>query len=131
MKKARNIFAVMMLVTLNLWAGAEHDHGAPTFQAPKGGVLKSTHHNHFELVKNQSSVSVYAYDQEGKAVSTKGFKMSAELEIPRKKSSPLKLTDQGTHWEASVDSQGAHRFTVKILIDDGKEKDYVKFTVEK
>ena len=124
------IAALVASATINAFAGAEHDHGAPTFQARKGGILKSTHSTHFELVKNHNTVTIYAYDQEGKSLTTKSLKLTGELEIPRKKVSPITLTDKSTHWETSIDSQGAHRFTLKVLIDDGKEKDYVKFTVE-
>lgn len=122
--------SLVMLTSVSALAGADHDHGAPTFQAPKGGVLKSTDTTHFELVKNQNVVSIYAYNKEGKNLPTKGFKLNADLELPRKKSSSIVLTDKTTHWETTVDTQGAHRFTLKINIDDGKEKDDVKFTVE-
>ena len=108
-----------------------HDHGAPTFQAPKGGVLKSTYMGHFELVKNQNSLSLYVYDDKGQALPTKKFKIDALLELPRKKANSISLIDKGTHWESTVDSKGAHRFTLKVNIDDGKEKDHVKFTIEK
>ena len=122
--------ALITFLSLAVWAGADHDHGAPSFQAPKGGVLKSTHSTHFELVKTDNLVSLYAYNQEGKSLKTKDYKLSAELELPRKKASAILFTDKLTHWETKVDSQGAHRFTLKILIDDGKDKDYVKFTIE-
>lgn len=130
--KIATVFAIVAaIVTVNFaWGGAEHDHGAPTFQAPKGGVLKSTHSAHFELVRNQNIVSIYAYDQKGQSLPTKGFRATAELELPRKKVSPISLIDKSTHWEATVDSKSAHRFTLKMLIDDGKDKDYVKFTIE-
>ena len=132
MKKMNFLIAALVaLSSVTTWAGAEHDHGAPTFQAPKGGVLKSTHSTHFELVKGENSVSIYAYSQDGKSIATSGLKLSADLELPRKKAAPLVLNDKSTHWEAAIDAQGAHRFTVKVTIDDGKEKDYVKFTIEK
>jgi hypothetical protein len=56
--------------------------------------------------------------------------MKAELELPRKKASPIELVDLSSHWETVVKAEGAHRFTIKLNIDDGKEKDHVKFTVE-
>lgn len=131
MKKFKLLLTILIVLTSsNIWAGPEHDHGAPTFQAPKGGILKSTHTTHFELVKNQNTVSLYAYDQEGRGLPTKDFKLTTDLELPRKKTAPITLNDKSTHWEATIDSQGTHRFTLKITIDDGKEKDDVKFTVE-
>lgn len=107
-----------------------HDHGAPTFQPPKGGVLKSALQGHFELVKSDDLISIYAYSKDGKALPTKGLTLGTTLELPRKKPAPLLLTDKGTHWEAKVDAQGTHRFTLKIAIDNGKEKDHVSFTIE-
>ncbi len=111
-------------------ASSDHDHGAPTFQPPKGGVLQSTHDNHFELLRKDNIVYLYAYDQDGKAVLTKDFKLTTELEIPRKKAVSFDWSDKGTHWESPIDSQGSHRMTLKIKILKGKEKDSVKFTLE-
>lgn len=127
-----NKLIAILVTTISMvsWAGPEHDHGAPTFQPPKGGILQSTHGAHFELVKTGNKVNIYAYNQEGKSVPTKDLKVSAELELPRKKGGPITLSDKSTHWEATVDSQGAHRYTINLIIDDGKEKDNVKFTVE-
>jgi len=124
------VLGLVTLASATVFAGPEHDHGAPTFQAPKGGILKSTHSAHFELVKNEKVIAIYAYNHEGKGIQTSKFKASAELELPRKKAIPLGLNDKGTHWEATVEAQSAHRFSVKLNIDDGKEKDNVTFTVE-
>lgn len=131
MKTLRTILAAAVLViSTTVLASPDHDHGAPTFQPPKGGILKSTHMAHFELVKSANSVSLYAYNKEGKALPTKGLKVSADLELPRQKPTPVSLTDKETHWEATIDSKSAHRYSLKVKIDDGKEKDNVKFTVE-
>lgn len=116
---------------LNLTSAHEgHDHGAASFQAPKGGILKSIENSHFELVRSGQNIQIYAYDEQGKALATSKFKTNAELELPRQKKTALAMTDKGTHWEANVDAKGAHRFTVRFNVDDGKEKDYVSFTVE-
>lgn len=111
-------------------ASGDHDHGAPTFQPPKGGFLKSSHNNHFELVNKDKTVFLYAYTQDGKPLPTTDFKLTTDLEIPRKKATPFVWTDKGTHWESAIDDQGAHRVTLKIKILKGKEKDSVKFTLE-
>jgi len=130
--KSFKVFALATLtaISLSAFAGSEHDHGAPTFQPPKGGVLKSTDSAHFELVKGAQGVSIYAYDKEGKALAAKGFTLTAELELPRKKATPVTLVKKESHWEANINAQGAHRYSLKVMIDDGKEKDHVKFTVE-
>ena len=111
-------------------ASPDHDHGAPTFQPPKGGFLKSSHDNHFELVRKDKTVFLYAYTHDGKPELTKEFKLTTELEIPRKKTVAFEWADKGTHWESAIDGQGAHRMTLKIKILKGKEKDSVKFTLE-
>ena len=122
--------SIMTAISIMAFASPDHDHSAPTFQPPKGGVLKSTHNVHFELVKNPKGVTVYAYDKDGKVLATKGFVLTAELELPRKKAMPIILETKTTNWEAVIDAQGAHRYTLKLNINDGKEKDHVKFTVE-
>ena len=132
MKKGLSLLLVVFSLVTVAFAGSEHDHGAPTFQPPKGGVLQSTDHNHFELVKKGKTVFIYAYSEKGKAIETKSLKVAGELEIPRTKATPIKLMDKKTHWELELDSKAlsAHRFSLKVLVEDGKEKDYVKFTVE-
>jgi hypothetical protein len=132
MKKSLGLLAVIVSTIVVAFASPDHDHGAPTFQPPKGGVLQSTHHNHFELVKKAKTVFIYAYSEKGKPIETKSIKMSAELELPRAKAVTIKLTDKKTHWETELDSKAlaSHRFSLKVQVDDGKEKDYVKFTVE-
>lgn len=130
--KIRTVIATLTFLLLSTPALSHdgHDHGAPTFSAPKGGILKSSLQGHFELVKENDLAKVYHYDAKGKAKDTKGLNLKAELELPRKKSVALDLQDKGTHWESKIDAQNAHRYTLKITIDDGKEKDHVKFTVE-
>ncbi len=132
MKKSLFLLTFILSTLLVAYAGPEHDHGAPTFQPPKGGILQSTHENHFELVKKAKTVFIYAYTEKGKPVETINVKMKAEIEIPRSKSVAISLIDKKTHWEADLDSKAlaAHRFSLKITVEDGKEKDYVKFTVE-
>lgn len=124
------VLTILTALSLNAFGGADHDHGAPSFQPPKGGVLKSTGSKHFELVKSDKKVSIYAYNKEGKSISTQGLILTAELEIPRKKTTAQTLENKNTHWEAVIDGQSSHRYTLKVSIVDGNEKDYVKFTVE-
>ncbi len=132
MKKSLSLLVVIVSTIVVAFASPDHDHGAPTFQPPKGGVLQSTHHNHFELVKKAKTIFIYAYTEAGKPVETKNIKLSAEMEIPRTKAVPINLTDKKTHWETELDSKAlaSHRFSLKVQVGDGKEKDYVKFTVE-
>lgn len=111
-------------------AHENHDHGAPTIQAPKGGILKATHNALFELVQSNQLTKIYVYDPKGQSLTTTKFKIQAALEIPRKKTTKLDLKDLTTHWETVVNASGAHRFTIKLNIDDGKGKDDVQFTVE-
>lgn len=124
------IFTILITLCIQTAAHEGHDHGAATFQPPKGGILKTALFGHFELVKKKDLISIFLYNKEGKLQPTTGLSLKAELELPRKKSTPVELTDKNTHWEAQIQSQGTHRFTLKITIDNGKEKDYVTFTVE-
>ena len=41
MKKGLCFLMVVISLMTSVFAGSEHDHGAPTFQPPKGGVLRS------------------------------------------------------------------------------------------
>lgn len=125
------LFACVFMILGLAQAHDGHDHGAPTFQPPKGGVLQTAQQGHFELVSQGDKIQVYLYDLKGAAKATQGLTLITELELPKKKIEKIQLTDKGTHWEAQIDGKGAHRMTLKITIDDGKEKDYVKFTIEK
>lgn len=125
------LFTCLLMIFTKAPAHDGHDHGAATFQPPKGGILQTAQQGHFELVSQGNKIQIYVYDAKGTAKQTKGLTLTTELELPRKKAEKISLADKGTHWETDVDSKGAHRFTLKITIDDGKEKDYVKFTIEK
>lgn len=125
------LFTYLLIAFTGVKAHDGHDHGAPTFQPPKGGILQTAQHGHFELVNQGNKIQVYVYDMKGNAKETKGLTLTTELELPRKKAEKINLVDNGNFWEAKIDSKGAHRFTLKISINDGKETDYVKFTVEK
>ena len=130
MKKLMTAFTIGLFLTSVAMAHEGHDHGAATFQPPKGGVLQNTSQYHFELVKKGKQIMIYAYDRSGNSVATEKFKVSTEAELPRKKKISSTINDLKTHWEVTVDMQSAHRMTLKMNIDDGKEKDYVQFTVE-
>jgi hypothetical protein len=135
MTSIAKIFAKFVLVSIlgfcfQSIAGTDHDHGAPTFQPPKGGILRSTAYGHFELVKKDSTLNFYHYDDQGKTLPTAGIKLAGSLELPKKKTLPLSVSDKGTHWEAALGEQKAHRTTVKLKITKGTEVDDVKFTVE-
>lgn len=129
----KQFLTILFLFSISITTKAHegHDHGAATFQPPKGGVIQTSMQGHFELVNQGNKIQLYVYDNKGTAKETKGLTLTTELELPRKKAEKISLTDKGTHWEADIDSKGAHRFTLKITIDDGKDKDYVKFTIEK
>lgn len=114
-------------------AGADHDHGAPTFQPKKkNGILRSTHNNHFEISKEGDLISLFVYDKSGKEITTQNFKLNSEVDMPKKKKQKINFIDMKSHWEAQFDWQNSHRITIKININDekGKDKDYVKFTLE-
>jgi hypothetical protein len=130
MKSLIQITILGVLIGFSAFAHEGHDHGAPSFQAPRGGILKSALDYHFELVRDKNTVQIYAYDQAGKELPTNKFKTTAELELPRQKKTGLPLVDKKTNWEATVDAKGAHRFTLKLNLEAGNEKDYVSFTVE-
>ncbi len=129
MKKLLTI--TTLLASLLVYASPDHDHGAPTFQPKKkNGILKSAHKNHFELAREGNKISLYVYDEKGNDVPTTDFKLDTKVELPKKKTVPLTFKDMKTHWGVDLDWQGAHRVTLKIGIDDGKDKDSVKFTIE-
>ncbi len=130
MKTLGLILVACLIHFSSAYAHEGHDHGAPTFQPPKGGTLKTSLQGHFELVKTDKKVQIYLYDTKGNPKTTKGITLTSELEVPRKKSEKLVLEDRGEFWEAEIDAKGSHRYTLKIVIDDGKKKDKVKFTVE-
>ncbi len=128
---ALTLVASLFTVSSLVLAGAEHDHGAPTFQPKKkNGVLKSTENNHFEISKEGDLISLYVYDKSGKDITTQNFKLISEVDMPKKKKKKIDFIDMKSHWEAKFDWQKAHRITIKITVDDGKDKDYVKFTLE-
>lgn len=127
----KQLLLALLFTTTMTFAHEGHDHGAPTFQAPKGGVLKTASFGHFELVKKGPEVLIYWYDEAGKQQDTQSLQVTAQLELPRQKATPVSLVNHKTHWSAQVDSKSAHRYSLKVNMQKGNEKDYVTFTVEK
>ncbi|WP_413289167.1 hypothetical protein [Bdellovibrio sp. HCB337] len=135
----KNIFAKLMMsvlltLSLNVFAHEGHDHDGPTnVQAPKGGVIKGLEETYVEVVSKGKDVKIYLYDKELKPQDVTKYKVSAEAELPKaKKKEPVTLTSKGTHFEASFDAKGAHRYTLIVSVVDPKtgHDDSLKFTVE-
>ena len=87
MKKLILTLALTLIASSGI-ASPDHDHGAPTFQPRKGGVLKSAHENHFEMVRKGETISLYVYNEKGDSLPTENFKLSTSLEVPKKGKSP-------------------------------------------
>jgi hypothetical protein len=123
------ISGLTFLVATNLFAH-EGDHGPSSVQAPKGGVIRSLETVHLELLSKGSTVQIYVYNPNLKPDDVSKYPVSATVTFPKKKAEPIILEPKGNHWEAVVDTKGAHRYTLELTIKQGGHDDKVKFTVE-
>lgn len=133
----KNIFAITLLaisLTFTTLGQAHEGHDEPaSVQAPKGGVIKGIEDAYIEVVVKGKDVKIYMYDKNLKPADVSGFKVSAVAELPRgKKAEPVTLKAQGTSFEASFDSKGAHRYTLVLTVADPKHghDDKLNFTIE-
>lgn len=132
--------AVSIFSVLSLTAGAHegHDHGPGKVPLQKGGVMRSLETVNLELVYSNNSIQIYPFETKqdpknpGKLKSAElaKFPVTATIELPKSKPQKLELKQSGDHWEAFVDSKGAHRFTVLLAITQGGHNDKVKWTIE-
>lgn len=131
MKVSTMALGISLFISVFAGASPDHDHGAATVQPTKGGTIQSTHNHHFEMALKGNKVFLYAYSKETeKMISTEGLKVTAKFDNPKtkQKGAELVLTDKKDSWEAEIDWKGSHRITIYAYIDDGKEKDHVRFT---
>lgn len=134
MKDFLRLILIITLISPLSWAHEGHDHdGPPTIQAPKGGIIKSLELTHVEVVSKGNNIKIYLYDKNLKLKDLTGFIVSAKAEFPRtKKQEEINLTLKGTHYEASFDAKGAHRYTLMLGIKDPKtgHNDKLNYVIE-
>lgn len=112
-------------------ASAHEGHATPgTVQAPHGGIVKSTHDLHFELVSNSEGLEIYPLTHDLKPVRLSELTASATSQAPKKGKQPVKLTAAEDHWQAKVDAQGAHRYALELQVQFKGKKHKTVFQVE-
>jgi hypothetical protein len=95
-----------------------------------GAQIKGNEDYLLELVYSDKNIKIYPFTIEQKAIAPSAIKLSAKIELPRKKIVPIELKASGDHYSASFDPGTAHRFTVLVQLP-GEHKDILKYTIEK
>ncbi len=110
---------------------AHEGHALPgSVQPPKGGMVRSSEHEIYEVLARGKTISIYVYDHDLKPKPAKSFPIVATTTLPRKKASPLALTAREDHWEGTFDAQGAHRYTLELEVKSAGHTDRLKYTIE-
>ena len=124
------ILFVMTLFTVNS-QGHGGDHGAPEVK-PKiaGAQIRKNEVMFLEVVYQDKNIKIYPFALDQTPLSLEKVKISASLELPKKKDLlPLTLDKQSDHFVANFDPKGIHRLTVIIKTEDA-QRDTFKYTFE-
>ena len=125
-------FSLLALICLPLSLFAhEGEHPAPGSMTAKiaGAQIQANENTALEVVYAAKTIKVYPFTREQTPQDPKNVKISATIELPRKKAEPATLVTQGEHWVINFDPKSAHRFTLILKMEDGSG-DTFKYTIE-
>lgn len=108
-----------------------HDQTPGAMVAPHGGVTKGTDELYLELVSAGGKIKIYPLTHDAAPIALKQLKLTGAVTLPKKKKSePVTFSQASDHFEAKVDSKGAHRYALELVVIYKGKKDKVKFQVE-
>ncbi len=132
LQKTILMLSALIGLTSNTFAHDGHDHNAPAkAKAHNKGLIKGNEKYFFEVVVKGNDIKIFTYANPQAVIKAADVKLSAKVELPRKKTEALSLSvaPSGDHYAASFDAKGAHRYTLLLSIDDG-HGDVLKYTIE-
>jgi hypothetical protein len=116
---------LLLTVPLLLWtslAFAQHQHNHANTKGPNGGKMQDVAGIHAELVVNDRTITIYAFGEDSKALSTKGYTGSV-LIVSGGNRETVQLTPTG---ETALKGEAKNRLapdaaiTLVIKTDAGK-----------
>ena len=124
--------ALLMASSLNgaAFAHEGHDDAPGSLKAIHGGMVKSLKDANIEVLANGTTLKLYPVSHEGKAIAPNTLKLTATTTLPKGKPVALPLAAKPDHWEATMDAQGAHRYTLTVTLQDEAHSHSADFTIE-
>ncbi|TAJ88889.1 hypothetical protein [Reyranella sp.] len=116
---------LLLTVPLLLWTGlafAQHQHNHANMKGPNGGKMQDVAGIHAELIVNDRTITIYAFGEDSKALSTKGYSGSV-LIVSGGNRETVQLTPTG---ETALKGEAKNRLapdaaiTLVIKTDAGK-----------
>jgi hypothetical protein len=124
------LLALSMAMPLASFAHEGHPAAKGDVAAPNGGLIQPADEKYLEVVLLENKLTIYAYDLELKPAAQNTLKLEATTQLPRAAAQPLALTAKGTHWEATFDPKGAHRYTLNLTITHDGHSHTNRFVLE-
>jgi hypothetical protein len=120
---------VMMFASFAV-AHEDHDHG-PVSVKPKipGAQIKGNEDALLEVTYSGKQIRIYPFTREQKPIEPSQMKLSATIELPRKKAEPVALRPEKDCFVIDFDPKNAHRITLAINMG-GAHGDILKYTIE-
>src|SRR5690606_4151623 len=94
-----------------------------------GAQIKGNEDYLVEVVYKDKTIKIYPFTIEQKHLSPEEVKLTAKIELPRKKMTKADFKISGDHYVASFDPGNTHRFTILVSLP-GEHKDVLKYTIE-
>jgi hypothetical protein len=109
----------------------EGDHDAPgSVQAPRGGLIRSTEDSHYEVLVKGKEIEIFAYDLALKPLALDQVTLAGTVTLPRKKPQPITITKDKDRFRAQFDAKGAHRYELRLAIQQGSTSHSARYTIE-
>lgn len=124
--------AIIMMAVFSAGAFAHEGHDkTPGKSAPHGGVVQGANQLDLEMVAKSDGVALYPYGKEMKPIPVSELTIEGKATFPRKgKPVDVGFKPEGDALVAQVDSKGAYRYSLDLVVTYQGKKSKIKFNVE-
>ena len=125
------ILAILLLISVSLFAHEGHDDAPGAIKANHGGTVKAGKEINLEYVVSGSEVKLFPVSHEGKDLTAAEVKLTATAKPPKGKAEAVKVESKDGAYVAMVDFKGAYRTEMNVDTDVKGKKSTFKFQIEK
>ena len=131
MKNASIFALVALFFSLVVQAHEGHDKTPGAVSAPHGGIVKGTESIYIELVVDSNGIKLYPLTHEGSPIALNDVALKGSVSFPKKtKAQPISFSQSGDHFSSKVDSKGAHRYSLDLVVNYKGKQEKTSFQVE-
>lgn len=129
MKKYLFILALSVM-SPSLQAHEGHGDTPGSAKALHGGVVKTGKELNLEIVSAGGELKLYPVDHGGSDIQLSEVKLTATVQPPKGKATPITLEQKDNAYYAKLDFKGAYRLSVDVKAEYKGKKDTFKVQVE-